>query len=119
MKGSAGTARSHKYTASRGANPNIKHDEMKANLLSARSASKSKMHGARGAGDLHFDNRTNLYVRYYVDGDYVGTMGPGGDLYDYESGVHTMYCVAVFEDGSTQTWGPELVDSPYHLSITL
>ena len=118
MKGSAGTSRGIKRPASRGANPNIKHDEKKANPASARSAAKSKRGGARGTGNLHFDNGTNLYVRCYVDGSYVGTMGPGGDLYDYESGVHTMYCLANFDDGSTTSWPPEVVDAPYHLTIT-
>ncbi len=117
MKGSMGTARGHKGTMSRGANPNIKHDEMKANPASAMGAAKSKSGGTRGAGNLHFDNHTRAYIRCYVDGDYVGSMGPGGDLFDYEVGVHSMYAVAVFDDGSTISWGPIEVDSPYHWGL--
>lgn|GEM_PF-1985908 len=118
MKGSASTARAHNSTAARGANPNIKRDEMKANPASAKAGGSAKSKASRGSGNLHFDNHTNLYVRCYVDGDYVGTMGPSGDLYDYEVGLHTMFCTAVFDDGSSLTWGPDLVDAPYHLSIT-
>jgi len=117
MRGSSGMARGIKSSASRGANSSIKRDEMKANAAGSIGKAKSKMGGSRGTGNLHFDNQLNLYVRCYVDGDYVGPMGPGGDLYDYESGYHTMLCVAAFDDGSTVSWGPFAVDAPYHLTI--
>ena len=116
MKGHVGTARAHKNTASRGANPNIKKDEMKANPASAKTGG-SKGKASRDSGNLHFDNHTALTIRCYVDGDYVGTMGSGGDLFDYASGTHTLLCVALFDDGSSLSWGPFIADAPYHLVI--
>jgi len=57
---------------------------------------------------VHFDNHTGWIIRCYVDGDYVGSMDGGGDLYVYvSSGTHTLYARALFDDGSELTWGPD------------
>jgi hypothetical protein len=34
-------------------------------------------------GRLHVDSRVNAFIRVYVDGRYVGSMGPMGDIYPW------------------------------------
>jgi hypothetical protein len=60
-----------------------------------------------GVCQLHVDNRTNLIIKIFVDGDYVGTVSPYGDAYGYySSGSRTVYARADFTDGSWHYWGP-------------
>jgi hypothetical protein len=59
-----------------------------------------------GVGTLHVDNRTQWYIRIYNNGDYIGTVGPYGDLYRYaEAGNHVLYARAPMEDGDDLHWG--------------
>jgi hypothetical protein len=67
--------------------------------------------GSRGSGpyacNLHVDNRTNWYIKIYVDGNYAGAVGPAGDLYLVTGNGDTAeYGRADFEDGSYLYWGP-------------
>jgi hypothetical protein len=94
-----------------GADANVKRDTSLANSRTARIPAPPRKGGAktRGeqAGELHVDNRTDLIIRIYVDGDYVGTVGPWGDVYgEYSCRTHTLYARAYFTDGSYSTWGP-------------
>lgn len=73
---------------------------------------------SRGAaGIVHADNRTDLFIDVYVNGDYCASMGPWGDVYCYVgTGTTVMYAVAYFTDGSRTTWGPSsaYVDGTYN-----
>ena len=69
----------------------------------------------RGGGPsycrLHVDSRVNAYVNIYVDGDFRGTVSPGGDAYGYTgNGGTTLYGRAEFTDGSTASWGPRVIN---------
>lgn len=56
-------------------------------------------------GGVMIDNRTNLIVDIYLDGVYRGTVGPWGDMYrDVVAGQTNVYCRAVYEDGSYDSW---------------
>ncbi len=103
---------SSRATQSRGTgtDANIKSDDVK-NVRGRTMAAPAAKGGVktRGAavGVLHVDNRTGLYVRIYVDGDYRGTIAPFGDWYangDCES--FNLYGVAQYDDGSHTTFGP-------------
>jgi hypothetical protein len=62
---------------------------------------------------LTFDNRTRYYIHSYVNREYVGTLGPLGDLYGPVDGGRTqLYARAVFDNGEVLTWGPVVVDCP-------
>ena len=96
------------------ADPNIKQDSEK-NDPNAKSAPPPEKGGpkTRGAGPyrcgIHVDNRTPYFVRTYVDGDYVGTVNRYGDIAGITgNGPTSLYAVAVFDDGSTSTWGPHI-----------
>ena len=64
---------------------------------------------AKGPYDchLHVDNHTALYVDFYFNGAPAGSMGPWGDLYPQITEGHaSLYARAVFNDGSSVTFGP-------------
>ena len=88
------TVTSKAYEATRGQDPNIKSDEPTEDKRETKS---------RGADDctIYFDNYSGLYVKVYVDGDYMGTMSPYGSLTVYAGGYTTIYCVSV---GNTRYW---------------
>ena len=84
-------------TRSRGDNPNIKMDEPTTDNPVPQPA---KSRGATCA--IHFDNRTGLYIRLFVDGNYKGTMEPWGDRYvAVGDGYTTIYCVST---GGSREW---------------
>ncbi|MEZ0609427.1 hypothetical protein ACAW74_12965 [Fibrella sp. WM1] len=86
-----------KVARARGANPNIKMDEPTVDKPVPQPA---KSRGA--ACSIHFDNRTGLYIRLYVDGNYKGTMEPWGDRYvTVGDGYTTIYCVST---GGSREW---------------
>jgi len=107
------------------ADPNIKHDEV-TNSPDQKVAPPQKKGGpASKAGytcDGHIDNRTSLYVRYYMNGDLEAIIGPYGDYYPaYTHGNAVLYAKAVFEDGSVLTFGPRTyscVGSDFTWSLT-
>ena len=72
---------------------------------------------ARGAsGIVHADNRTDLFIDVYTNGDYCGTLPPWGDIYCYVGTGNTgLYAVANFTTGDRITWGPATgyVDGTY------
>jgi hypothetical protein len=79
----------------------------------------------RGGGPsycrLHIDSRVNAYVNIYVDGDFRGTVSPGGDAYGYTgNGGTTLYGRADFTDGSSASWGPRVIncEGAYNWTIT-
>lgn len=83
---------------SRGSNPNIKHDEPTVDKPVPEPA---KSRGA-AACSVHFDNRTGLYIKIYVDGDFKGTLEPWGDGYvTVGSGYTTIYCIST---GGSREW---------------
>ena len=62
------------------------------------------------ACQLTWDNWTPWYIDLYVDGTWVGTMGPWGEMYGvYRSGAE-LYARANFDDGSYKYWGPTTLD---------
>ncbi|TRZ89892.1 MAG: hypothetical protein D4R84_17110 [Rhodocyclaceae bacterium] len=59
--------------------------------------------------DIHVDNRTDWFInRVYVDRQYVGSVGQGGDSYirDVGKGATRVYAELDFTDGSTRHYGP-------------
>ena len=96
------------------ADANIKHDSEKNNAKATPPAPPEKGGPkSRGAGPyrcgVHVDNHTPWIIRTYVDGDYVGSVNRYGDIAGITgNGPTTVYGVAVFDDGSTRTWGPHL-----------
>ena len=52
-------------------------------------------------GQLHVDSRVNTFIRVYVDGRYVGSMGPYGDIYPWigQTAEETTYLTARSNDG--------------------
>ena len=100
------------------ADANIKHDSEKNNP-NAKIAPPPEKGGpkTRGAGPyrcaIHVDNRTPWIIRTYIDGDYVGAVNRFGDIAGYTGNGPTLfYAVALFDDGSTRTWGPHLFQCP-------
>lgn len=78
----------------------------------------------RGSGPdycrLHVDSRVNAYVNIFVDGDFRGTVSPGGDVYGYTgNGGTTLYGRADFTDGSSYSWGPRVIDCEGAYSWTI
>lgn len=89
---------SKQVTRSRGNNPNIKMDEP---MTDKPVAEPAKSRGVMLCS-VHFDNRTGLYIRIYVDGNYKGTMEPWGDRYvSVGDGYTTIYCVST---GGSREW---------------
>lgn len=104
---------------------NIKRDDV-TNSMDQKLAPPQKKGGpASKAGytcDGHVDNRTPLYVRYYMNGDLEAIIGPYGDYYPaYTHGTAVLYAKAVFDDGSVLTFGPRsytCVGSDFTWSLT-
>ncbi len=70
---------------------------------------------SRGSSNcqVHFDNRSSLFVATYADGTYRGELAPWGDVYTYViAGSTRLYARAGFTDGSVSTWGPRMVECP-------
>lgn len=107
-----------------GKDPNIKNDTEKNNPHMHAPAPANKGGGkTKGAGpypcSIHVDNRTEWFIRVYMDGDYQATVNRYGDLYGLTgNGPTTLYGVAFFDDGSTKTWGPHVFDCPAYGSYT-
>ena len=99
-----------------GADPNIKSDSEKNNLNQKMDAPPQKSaKKSRGAGPwpctVHIDNRSPWIIRIYIDGVYRGAVNGYGDLYGITgNGPTAAYGVALFDDGSTTTWGPHVFD---------
>lgn len=56
------------------------------------------------------DNHTRLYVKFFVDGAYQGTVTPWGSLVGAAlSGPTELYARADYTDGSYDYWGPRTV----------
>jgi hypothetical protein len=94
-----------------GPDQNVKQGET-ANMKGAKGMrlappSKGGPTPKGAAGTIHVDNRTNLYVKIYVDGDFRGTVEPWGDLYVLNlCGSTTLYARADYTDGTYDYWGP-------------
>jgi hypothetical protein len=88
---------------------NIKNDNA-LNSADQKIAPPAKKGGPAAKGvycELHIDNRTPYYVRFYMNGELGAIIGPFGDYYpDITSGLAVLYGRAVFDDGSAYTFGP-------------
>lgn len=92
--------------------PNIKNLS-EQNKLDAKLPAPPQKGGParRGVCVVHFDNQTQWKIQVFADGNYEGLVGPYGDLYAYAiSGATRVYGRAVFDDGSTTSWGPRIID---------
>lgn len=79
---------------SRGANPNIKSEMATTDKVVPQS--RGELCG------IHFDNRTGLSIKVYVDGDFYGVISPYGDEAVVVQGGYTrVYCVSA---GGTREW---------------
>ena len=98
-------------TRGAGADANVRHDDA-PNAVNKPATTEPAGKSTRGAsavepGQVCIDSRVDLYVKIYVDGNYVGTVSPWGDACGYYgAGEHRLYARAVFTDGSSSTWGP-------------
>jgi len=62
---------------------------------------------------VHFDNRTDLWIKGWVDGEFEGVTPPYGDLYAYAiAGGTQLFARADFDDGTYLYWGPTIVSCP-------
>lgn len=99
-----------------GADANVRKDDA-PNALTKPATPEPAGKNTRGAsavepGQICVDSRVDLYVKVYVDGNYVGTVSPWGDACGYYgSGEHRLYGRAVFTDGSYTSWGPVTGDA--------
>ena len=106
--------------APKGQDPNIKPNagtNVRGGAITAAVPAHKQAAGAASKGAntclVRFDNRTNLYIDTYTDGNSTGRMGPWGDIYTYAiAGPTRLYGRAEFTDGSVTTWGPTMVDCP-------
>lgn len=94
-----------------GNNPNIKvrrGDGLKTLDKSEVPNSKGGTQQTRQAqGRIHFDSRSAEYMDCYVDGYFVGSIAPYGDLYVYRTrGNRRLFCETY--DGELW-WGPQTV----------
>lgn len=101
-------------TRGEGADSNIKEDKQ-TNDPNAQTPAPPKKGGpkTRGAGycEVRFDNRTNLFIKLYVDGAFKGVLSPYGDAVVYVgAGGTRVYARAEFDDGSALYWGPSNYD---------
>lgn len=119
--GSATDARPNAATAAaKGQDPNIKPTagtNVRGAAVTAGVPAHKQAAGAASKGAatclVRFDNRTDLYIATYTDGNSTGTLGPWGDVYAYAvAGATRLYARADFTDGSVTTWGPTMVDCP-------
>lgn len=98
-------------TKTRGADPNIKSDEI-VNVKgqdNSNATQPSNKGGASRGGTCYtnFDNYTSWNVNVYVDGNavgYVGGYGEGGVFVG--EGETQMYAVIRWDDGSSISYGP-------------
>jgi hypothetical protein len=105
------------------ADPNIKHDRA-ANDPSNKIPAPAAKGGTKtrsGACRIHIDNRTDLYIDIYTDGNFRGTISPWDDMYGYVGCGNTVfYGRATFTDGSVNTFGPSsyYVDGAFTWTLT-
>lgn len=114
-------ARPNAATAgAKGQDPNIKANagtNVPGATVTAGVPAHKQAAGAASKGAntclVRFDNRTDLYIATYTDGNSTGTLGPWGDVYAYAiAGPTRLYARADFTDGRVTTWGPTMVDCP-------
>jgi len=70
---------------------------------------------------VHIDNRTPWYISIYTDGNYRGQVSPYGDSYGWVGcGNTNLYGRAVFTDGSSRSWGPNVyyIDGTFQWLLT-
>lgn len=100
-----------------GKDENIKSTDIPVN--DPAQADKPQPEKKRGTCQVHVDNRVNLWVKVYVDGDFRGMVSPYGDGYTLAiSGPTRLYARADFTDGTYSWWGPITTDCPDGQTIT-
>jgi hypothetical protein len=115
-KKQAGATSNSTKTRGGGADANVRHDDA-PNAVNKPATAEPAGKSTRGAsavepGQICIDSRVDLYVKIYVDGNYVGTVSPWGDACGYYgAGDHRLYARAVFTDGSYSSWGPVTGDA--------
>ena len=115
-KKQAGATSTSTKTRGGSADANVRHDDA-PNALNKPATAEPAGKSTRGAsavepGQICIDSRVDLYVKIYVDGNFVGTVSPWGDACGYYgSGDHRLYARAVFTDGSYSSWGPVTGDA--------
>ncbi len=115
-KRQAGVTSNSTKTRGGSADANVRRDDA-PNALNKPATPEPTGKNTRGAsavepGQICIDSRVDLYVKIYVDGNFVGTVSPWGDACGYYgSGEHRLYARAVFTDGSYSSWGPVTGDA--------
>lgn len=99
----------------------VKNDSKrkKAEPPSAKSAAGTKRSGPNSC-DVKLDNRTDLKIQIFIDGDFQGMLLPWGDAvrYDVLSGTTKLFGRADFTDGSVVTFGPRFFDCTAYSTYT-
>ena len=110
-KRQAGVTSNSTRTRGGAADANVRRDDA-PNAVNKPATPEPAGKSTRGAsavepGQICIDSRVDLYVKIYVDGNFVGTVSPYGDACGYYGGGdHRLYARAVFTDGSYSSWGP-------------
>jgi hypothetical protein len=115
-----------KASASRGngdaQDPNIRSgsDVNKANATDLPAPPNKGGSTRSGVCEIHIDNRTRMYVKIFVDGDFQGTVGPFGDVIAYAiAGGTRIYGRADFDNGTYTSFGPRVFSCHGSLAWTL
>lgn len=92
---------------------NIKTEQAPKNPTSGGPPAPPNKGGDKSRGRycvIHIDNHTRLWIRVFIDGNYMGTVPPWGDIYPITlSGPTRLYARADYDDGTYSYWGPRTV----------
>jgi hypothetical protein len=92
-------------------NKSFRNDPSNADKVAPNKSGVKPLGTGPWACTVHVDSRVRLYINIFIDGNYAGTVGPGGDLYFVTgNGASVLYGRADFTDGSYYYWGPREFD---------
>lgn len=118
LKGQKGRGASEK-------DENIKVDKNDKSVIGndAKVEAPASKGGAKTRGEaaaVVIDNRTQLYIDIYLDGNYKGTIAPYGDAYTYVLAGSTKFYARALVGGNYVTWGPafDTVSGTYTWTLT-
>ena len=100
-----------------GADENIKNDSDKNDPNThVQPPAKKGGEKSRGACVVHIDNRTDLIIKIFFNGNFAGAVAAWGDSLGVVEGQ--VYARADFTDGTYWSWGPKTADCPGGESVT-
>jgi hypothetical protein len=108
-----------------GTDPNVKSRVTTSSPESAATLAGNKLKvragaSAQGVCLIHVDNWTGAIVHIFLQGDYVGTAGPGGELYaSIPNGASLFYARIDLNQFDWIPFGPENFDCDGTYSFTI